>query len=270
VGWLSRLLGHPERRSGIRDDITLAVHETSGPVPHAAWPVNRPSIQLSVPSSRPQVDSPLVNAGTSPPLALFRPVYLTRTPSNAAAGTLVYAALDLEITGLNAHSDRVCEAAVVRFRSATTSSARSCSPSSCSGSAGSSPAAPTYRPRPGAALTTSCGNGDAPPRGTAADARWQTPSQRRGPARRGHLDGPPPTAEQGGPGIQSPDRPGRDTPPTPPEAPRRSRPGKGLSMPEKSSLTALARQLLELPGKPPAGAARTPCSVAMSTCFARL
>jgi DNA polymerase III epsilon subunit-like protein len=42
-------------------------------------------------------------------------VYLTRTPSNAAAGTLVYAALDLETTGLNAHSDRVCEAAVVRF-----------------------------------------------------------------------------------------------------------------------------------------------------------
>ncbi|MFD1535306.1 3'-5' exonuclease [Pseudonocardia aurantiaca] len=47
---------------------------------------------------------------------LFQPAYLTRHRSDVAAVEPLYAALDLETTGLDARSDRVCEVAVVRFR----------------------------------------------------------------------------------------------------------------------------------------------------------
>jgi DNA polymerase III epsilon subunit-like protein len=50
------------------------------------------------------------------PLGLIQPVYLTRQPSHTAAGTALYAALDLETTGLSPRSARICEVAVVRFR----------------------------------------------------------------------------------------------------------------------------------------------------------
>ncbi|WP_253779050.1 3'-5' exonuclease [Goodfellowiella coeruleoviolacea] len=50
------------------------------------------------------------------PLRLFRPVYLTRRPTPVAGTEPLYAALDLETTGLDPRTDRVCEVAVVRFR----------------------------------------------------------------------------------------------------------------------------------------------------------
>jgi hypothetical protein len=106
MGWLRRLLG--------KEDVgSTSAHGSADP---AAQPMVSSDEPNAVAAERAldRASAPL--SQSSHPLNLFDPVYLTRRPSNWAAVTPLYAAFDLETTGLNAGSDRVCEVAVVRFR----------------------------------------------------------------------------------------------------------------------------------------------------------
>src|SRR5690349_13557280 len=103
--WLSQLFGRSDEASGSRQEnaalpaqLQVAPHELATRAP-----------------SRVRVQSPVPSGPSSHPLALFRPAYLTRQPSHIAADTALYAALDLETTGLNPRSARICEVAIVRF-----------------------------------------------------------------------------------------------------------------------------------------------------------
>lgn len=115
MGWLSRFFQRekkPEsREQKIAKPVVISSYLSEGPRYRSDSHV---TMLPDAVASRPAPPSP--QGSMSHPLRLFQPAYLTRCTSPLPATQLLYAALDLETIGLDARTDRVCEAAIVRFR----------------------------------------------------------------------------------------------------------------------------------------------------------